>query len=110
MNGRCILFDLRETTDLTEKEIVGRVIIDLRNLADDGRAGSPLGPELVPHQRRERNGLARFQNELVPGLDALAHPVERNLDLRVGEFTIRRLVMDLANEIAPAPGDDVFFL
>jgi hypothetical protein len=110
MDRRLVLDDRREASRRREEEIVGRVVVDRRDFADDRDARAGLGVEFVIEERRQPDRLAGADDETMSGGNAVRDAVERNADFAVVEASVAPAVVDLADEIAAGPADDVLLL
>ena len=93
-----------------EKEIVVRVVVDRRDLADDRGSRARLGVELVIEERRQPDRFAGANDEAMPCRHAARDPVERHADLAVVEAAVGGAVVDLADQGAAGAADDVLLL
>ena len=109
MQRGLVLVDVGEPTDGFAKDVVGQVIVDRADLADQHIP--PVAPERMPVARHQRHAFPGGQPQLLPRTigraDAVAHhhpaPVLRKLAL-----IIRAIQLD--HQRRPAPVDDVLGL
>src|SRR5579871_1432856 len=73
-----VLIDAGETATTLQKDVVRLVVIDRRDLSNNGSPGAGLRPELVIEIRGQRNGHPRFEQEQMSSLDLMHDAIQGN--------------------------------
>ena len=109
MQGGLVLVDRGETPDRFAEDIVGQIVIDRRDFANQDITA--LAPESMPVARQQGDALTRLQLQQAASLLADDTPISSHLDIGLLiDAAIGIGIEQLEDERAAAAIDDVFRL